>query len=66
MQYKDLIKVSDRNKMLVEDYAQGRSYTDLAREYGVSTSRVEQIVYSYIRHCVLFSGRMSPYEKNST
>lgn len=66
LQYKDMIKVSDRNKKLVEEYARGKSYVDLAREYRLSTSRVEQIVYSYIRHCVLLSGRRGPYEKNST
>jgi DNA-directed RNA polymerase specialized sigma subunit len=53
LRYKDLIRVSDRNKSIVEEYVLGKSYSDLARKYGVSNSRVEQIVHCYIRHCVL-------------
>lgn len=65
LQYKGMIKVSDRNKKIVEEYTQGKSYVDLARKYELSSSRVEQIVYSYIRHCALLCKRTGPYEKNS-
>lgn len=62
LQYKDMVMVSDRNKLLVEEYAQGGSYADLARKYELSSTRVAQIVHSYIRHCVLLHKGMEPYK----
>lgn len=61
LQYKARIKVSDRNKRIVEEYVQGKSYVELARKYELSSSRVEQIVHGYIRHCVWLCKGMEPY-----
>ncbi len=52
LQYRDqLTGISDRNKTIVEKHVNGASYTDLGREYGISSNRCRQLVMQYITHC---------------
>ena len=63
LQYIDKIKVSERNKQIVRSYAEGTGYRELAEKYGITDSRVAQIVYNYIRHCSIYKKETSCYKK---
>lgn len=64
LQYRERVLVSERNKTIVEQYAQGKSYGEIAKKNGITTSRVEQIVHGYIRHCVMLKKGEGPYLLN--
>lgn len=50
LQYLPYIRDSERNKEIVRQYTQGKTYTELAEEYGVSTKRIAQIIINTVRH----------------
>lgn len=50
-QYNDQFTFSSRNFAIVEEYVSGASMTNLADKYGISLSRVHQIVGNYVMHC---------------
>ena len=51
LQYKAFIEMSERNISIVMDYANGASFTNLARQHGVSNTRIRAIIVDYIRYC---------------
>ena len=61
LQYMAQIKISDRDKQVVQEYVNGASYKQLAEKYGFAPNRVPQIAFHYIRHCGLFIRRSGPY-----
>ena len=63
LQYLDKINVSERNKQIVQSYADGVGYQELAERYGITDNRVSQIIYNYIRHCVLYQRKTSCYRR---
>ena len=62
LQYRDRLVVSERNKEIVEMYVKGSTYAEVGKKYGISGTRVEQIVHGYIRHCVLLGQKYEPYD----
>lgn len=52
MDYIEVVALSTRNKDIVKHYVSGKSYSQIAKEYNLSESRIPQIVHSYILHCL--------------
>lgn len=44
------IGISERDKEIVRKYMEGKSYSELAKEYEVTFNRVKKIVLKYIKH----------------
>ena len=63
LQYIDQIKISARDKQVVQEYVDGASYNQLGEKYGFAPNRVPQIEFHYIRHCGLFLKGSGPYKK---
>lgn len=66
LQYRDAIKLSDRNKEIVKSYAEGVSYKELAAQYRITNTRVAQIVQEYIRHCGLYKKGVYCYKNHNS
>lgn len=52
MKYKDVVKMSERNITIVQEYVSGISETQLAKMYEISRERVSYIIQNYILYCV--------------
>ena len=44
------IGISERDKEVVRKYMEGKSYSELAKEYEVTFNRIRKIVFKYIKH----------------
>lgn len=51
LKYIDKVNISERNRKIIIDYMNGVSMSELAREHGISSPRVRQIIYIFIRYC---------------
>lgn len=60
LEYVNHINYSDRNKTIMKKYAQGESYGEIAREFGITPSRVNIIIASYIAKCVWYRNEHFP------
>lgn len=52
------VKISDRNRNIIMECAEGKSYTELGEKYGISGERVRAIVVQYITHCHWFIAKL--------
>lgn len=52
--YMKFMPESERNKKIITEYANGKSFVELGAEYGLSSARVSAIVANYIRHVKMF------------
>ncbi len=52
MKYKDVVKMSERNITIVQEYVSGISVTQLAKMYEISRERVSYIIQTYILYCM--------------
>ena len=43
------IGISERDKEIVRKYMDGKTYSELAKEYGVTFNRIRKIVFKYIK-----------------
>lgn len=43
------IGISERDKEIVKKYMDGKTYSELAKEYGVTFNRIRKIVFKYIK-----------------
>lgn len=44
------IGISERDKEIVRKYMEGKSYSELAKEYELTFNRVKKIISKYIKH----------------
>lgn len=44
------IGISERDKEIVRKYMDGKTYSELAKEYEVTYNRIRKIVLKYIKH----------------
>lgn len=51
LQYKNQFKLSSRDLAIIEEYVSGALMTKLAIKYGISNSRVQQIIEKYVLQC---------------
>ncbi len=49
-EYLNDLKLSDKNKSIILDYSAGLSYKEVSKKYGVSTSRVEEVLANFFYH----------------
>lgn len=45
--YMDIVGISDRNKEVVRKYVDGKSQVELGKEYGISNSRIRDIIVNF-------------------
>ncbi len=63
MIYIDHLKLSDRNKAIVEDYVSGKSYKEIAEKYSLSPNRINGIIFRYIQHCGFYVAKSHMYKE---
>lgn len=47
LKYIDCVNVSERNKEIVIQHVEGKSYKELSEKYGVSIKRIPQIISQF-------------------
>lgn len=61
LQYVPFLKKSDRDKEIMIAYTEGENYKSLATRYGITPSRVRQIVHEVIVHCGYYQRKVKMY-----
>lgn len=54
LEYIDLVTFSDRNKEIVVRYVNGENYPVIAKDYGLSATRIANVVSTYILKAVSY------------
>ena len=47
LKYIDFTRITDKNKLLIKEYVEGKTYKELSEKYELSMGRVYSIIYKY-------------------
>ena len=50
LKYIDYTRITPQNKLLIKEYVKGKTYKELSKKYGISISRVYNIIYQYYKN----------------